>query len=183
LKTLDYKKELVEGLILKDRKSQYTFYNTYARAMYNVCYRMLRNEMDAEDVMQQSFVDAFKNIDSFNFKSTPGAWLKRIMINNCINHLKKKKLHLVNIEDAYQLKDEPDMDHVEYNIDIIRTAIMDLPDGYRMVLSMYLLEGYDHSEIGSVLGISESTSKSQYSRARKKLKEIILERKQEIYEG
>lgn len=137
--------------------------------------------MDAEDVMQQSFVDAFNNIEGFTFKSTPGAWLKRIMINNCINHLKKKKLHLVNIEGAYQLNEEPDMEKVEYNIDIVREAIMKLPEGYRVVLSMYLLEGYDHIEIGSVLGISESTSKSQYSRARKKLKEIILERKQEIY--
>jgi len=144
---------------------------------------MLGNEMDAEDVMQLSFVDAFKNIESFTFKSTPGAWLKRIMINNCINHLKKKKLHLVNIEDAYQLKEEPDMEKVEYNIDIVREAILKLPEGYRVVLSMYLIEGYDHLEIGSVLGISESTSKSQYSRARKKLKEIILDRKQEIYGG
>ncbi len=183
MKTLDYKKELIEGLVRKDRQSQYAFYNAYCKAMYNVCYRMLGNEMDAEDVLQQSFVDAFRNIESFNFKSTPGAWLKRIMINNCINHMKKKRLHLVDMDDTHQFSTEPVMDEVEYNINAIREAIMELPEGYRIVLTMYLLEGFDHSEIGSVLGISESTSKSQYSRARKKLKEIILERKKEIYGG
>ena len=183
MKTLDYKEELINGLIRKDRRSQYAFYNAYSKAMYNVCYRMLGNEMDAEDVMQQSFVDAFRNIESFTFKSTPGAWLKRIMINNCINHIKKKRIHVVDIDGAYQVSEEPPMDDVEYNMEIVRDAIMELPEGYRVVLSMYLLEGYDHIEIGSVLGISESTSKSQYSRARKKLKEIILERKEEIYGG
>ena len=142
---------------------------------------MLGNEMDAEDVMQRSFVDAFQNIDGFNFQSTPGAWLKRIMINNCINHLKRKKLPLVDLDHAHEISHEPEMNDVEYNIDIIRKGIMNLPEGYRLVLTMYLIEGYDHSEIGEVLGISESTSKSQYSRAKKKLKELIIDKKTQIY--
>ena len=97
--------------------------------------------------------------------------------------MKKRKLHIIDIDGAFQVSEEPEMEEVEYNIDIVREAILQLPEGYRVVLSMYLLEGYDHIEIGSVLGISESTSKSQYSRARKRLKEIILERKEEIYGG
>lgn len=150
--------------------------------MYNICLRMLRNEMDAEDVLQHSFMDAYKNIGSFNYKSTPGAWLKRIVINNCINHLKKKKMKIVDIDDSYDLAADPEDEKVEYSVKGVKDAIMELPEGYRIVLTMYLLEGYDHSEIADFLGISDSTSKSQYSRARKKLKEILIERNINIYE-
>jgi RNA polymerase sigma-70 factor (ECF subfamily) len=183
LTTLDYKEDLVHGLITNDRQAQYKFYEMYSKAMYNICLRMVRNEMDAEDILQNSFVDAYRSIKNFNFNSTPGAWLKRIVVNNCINHLKKRRLNLVDMNDSYDLAYEPDDEKVEYRVDSIREAIADLPEGYRLVLSLYLLEGYDHSEIASVLGISESTSKSQYSRARKKLKEIIIERNINIYEG
>ena len=152
---------------------------------------MLGNEMDAEDVLQYSFMDAYRNIGSFNYKSTPGAWLKRIVINrsltqlkknNCINHIKKRKMNIVDIDNSFDLVQDPDDERIEYNIEGVREAIMDLPEGYRMVLTMYLLEGFDHSEIADFLGISESTSKSQYSRAKKKLKEIIIKKNLNLYE-
>ena len=182
MKTLDLKEELVNGLINNDRKAQYTFYNSYSKAMYNICLRMLGNEMDAEDVLQYSFMDAYRNIASFNYKSTPGAWLKRIVINNCINQLKKKRMKLIDIDNSYDLLAEPNDEKVEYSVGGIKDGIKDLPKGYRVVLTMYLLEGYDHAEISEFLGVSESTSKSQYSRAKKKLKEILIERNVNIYE-
>lgn len=150
--------------------------------MYNICIRMLVNRLDAEDVLQKSFMDAYSNINSYNYSATPGAWLKRITINNCINMLRKKKMMMVEIEDHHDMLaelPEPEQDH--YNVDEIKKCISMLPDGYRIVLNLYLLEGYDHLEIGEILNISESTSKSQYSRARKKLRELISNNKSELY--
>ena len=144
---------------------------------------MLGNEPDAEDILQGSFMDAYTNIKSYNFQSTPGAWLKRIVINNCINQIRKRKISLVEMQEGMDKADEPDVDHLSLNMTDIRQAISQLPNGYRVVLTLYLMEGYDHIEIGEILGISSSTSKSQYSRARKKLKEIILKKNINIYES
>ena len=146
--------------------------------MYNSCMRMVNNEMDAEDILQMSFVDVFMKMDSFRHESTIGAWIKRIVINNCINHIKRKKLHFESLDDGYkQLEDEtqePVIEESDLNIAKVKSAIDQLPDGYRMVFTLYTLEGYDHQEIGEILEISEATSKSQYSRAKKKLKNLLL---------
>lgn len=144
--------------------------------MYNICLRMLRNEADAEDLLQNSFVDVFSKLDTFRFESSVGAWIKRIVVNNCINHLKKRRLALEELND--QLHGRPDDEPEEgngYDLDPehIHRAICRLPDGYRVVFTLYLLEGYDHKEIAEILGISEATSKSQYSRAKKKLREML----------
>jgi RNA polymerase sigma-70 factor (ECF subfamily) len=180
LKTLDYKEDLIAGLKASDRKAQYRFYQTYCDAMYNICVRMMQDKIEAEDVLQQSFMDAYNNIDNFNFSATPGAWLKRITINNCINHLRKKRVTLFELKDHYEVSTEVE-EPVEYNIGPIKKAISLLPEGYRIVLNLYLFEGYDHGEISEIMNISESTSKSQYSRARKKLKQIIFNNKSELF--
>ena len=131
--------------------------------------------MIAEDVLQHAFVDVFRNLRSFKGESTIGAWIKRIVINNCLNHLKKRKLETVELDDGYmQIKEEERNTEVPLNVDHLHKSILQLPEGYRMVLNLYLLEGYDHSEISEILDISESTSKSQYSRAKRKLRELIL---------
>lgn len=146
--------------------------------MYNICLRMVNNDMDAEDILQMSFVDVFTKLDTFRFESTIGAWIKRIVINNCINHIKRKKLRFENLDDGYKEleDDQPEPDHgpTAYEIGRVRDAIEKLPDGYRVVFTLYTLEGYDHQEIAEILDITEATSKSQYSRARKKLKTMIL---------
>lgn len=143
---------------------------------------MVKNTAEAEDILQQSFMDAFTHINSYNGTATPGAWLKRIVINNCINHLKRNKLQLVEMQDNHSKVAEPEVEDVHLNVELIHRAINALPDGYRVVLSLYLLEGYDHSEIGEILGVSESTSKSQYHRAKKKLKTILTDHKMNIYD-
>lgn len=146
--------------------------------MYNIAYRITNNELDAEDVLQESFVNAFKNINSYRGTASIGAWLKRIVINNSLTAVKKRKAALVPIEDYGEYADLPDSDDDEVlylNVDRIRNAVQRLPDGYRVVFSLYLMEGYDHKEIASILKISESTSKSQYNRSKKKLKQILRE--------
>jgi len=140
--------------------------------MYNLAYRILNNREDAEDVLQETFVDCFRNIDSFRFESTFGAWLKKILINKCINHIKKKKIDLTLCENMPLDVAEEEEDTV-YDTGRIFKGIEMLPDGYRIILTLYLLEGYDHTEISQILGITESTSKSQYSRAKEKLRTLL----------
>lgn len=173
----DLEQQLVEACIRGDRSAQLSLYNRYSKAMYNTCLRMLRSEADAEDALQTAFVEVFGKLDSFRFESTLGAWIKRIVVNTCINHLKKRRLVTIDwdeqIPEPQVASEEYDDDH-NLEVERIRKAILELPDGYRTVFSLYLLEGYDHAEIGQILNISETTSKSQYSRARQKLRQILL---------
>ena len=160
---------LIEECRKGNSRAQFRLYNQYAKAMYNIAYRMLNNREDAEDILQETFVDCFRNINSFRFESTFGAWLKRILINKCINHLQKKRIDLTLTDELPNIGYEEE-EETAYDISKITRGIEMLPDGYRVILSLYLLEGYDHSEIAQILGISESTSKSQYSRAKEKLR-------------
>ncbi|KAG1658260.1 Protein SpAN [Nymphon striatum] len=131
---------------------------------------------DAEDIVQESFVSAFKNLASFNYESTFGAWLKRIVINKSINYLKKKEIAVVPIDaHEFHLKDDVAIETEAVDIRKVKSGIEKLPAGYKQIINLYLVEGYDHIEIGEVLGITTSTSKSQYHRAKKKLVEIINE--------
>ena len=158
-----------------DREAHYRLYKLYSRAMFNVGYRITGNEEDAEDVLQEAFVSAFKNLHHYRGDASFGAWLKRIVINKALNVLKKHKWELMpeNKEIDIVAEDEPQEYLSELSVDKVRHAIQQLPDGYRSVLSLYLLEGYDHQEIGEIMGITESTSKSQLNRAKSKLKELL----------
>lgn len=142
--------------------------------MYNIGLRILGNKEDAEDIVQDSFVDAFKNLASFKYESTFGAWLKRIVINKSINYLKAKRILVTPIEaHEFHLQDEPSEIVEAIDIKKVKVGIEKLPPGYKQILVLYLIEGYDHYEIGEILEVSTSTSKSQYHRAKKKLVEII----------
>ncbi len=143
---------------------------------------MLGSAENAEDALQNSFVDVFSKLDSFRFESSIGAWIKRIVINNCINYMKKRRLEFAELNDnLHHVADDnnslsaggqPISDEV-LNVELIQKAIMQLPEGYRVVFSLYAMEGYDHEEIGEILGVTEATSKSQYSRAKARLREIL----------
>jgi RNA polymerase sigma-70 factor (ECF subfamily) len=163
---------LIEQCRQGNSKAQFRLYNKYAIAMYNLAYRMLNNREDAEDMLQETFTECFRNLNSFRFESTFGAWLKRIMINKCVNHTRKNKINLTFYDDLPADICDDDEDIV-YETEKIFKSIEKLPDGYRIILTLYLLEGYDHSEISQILGISESTSKSQYSRAKEKLRNLL----------
>ena len=154
-------------------KAQSVLYHQYAKAMYNLAFRILNNREDAEDILQESFVECFRNLNAFRFESTFGAWLKKIVVNRCINQIKKKKIDLTLCETLPAVAEEVDEEKTEYDTGRIFKGIELLPDGYRIILTLYLLEGYDHTEIAQILGISESTSKSQYSRAKEKLRSLL----------
>lgn len=172
----DTHRDIVEACLAGSRTAQFELYQQYAPAMYNICLRMLRHEADAEDLLQNAFVDVFSKLHYFRFESSIGAWIKRIVVNNCINFLKKKRLQLVDIgERDLPAEAAPQEADLALSVAAIQAAMRDLPDGYRVVLDLYLFEGYDHQEIGDILGITASTSKSQYSRAKKRLKELLLQ--------
>jgi RNA polymerase sigma-70 factor (ECF subfamily) len=144
--------------------------------MYNICYRMMNQQEEAEDMLQEAFSYAFRKLGSFRFESSFGAWLKRIVVNTCINHLKKRRVDLVYTEqqnDPVPGDDFVDYEEIKFKVDGVMKALEKLPEGYRVVFSLYLLEGYDHKEISEIMGISESTSKSQFLRAKQKIKEIL----------
>lgn len=171
--------DIVEACKRGDRKAQFELYKLYSKAMYNICMRMLGSAENAEDALQNSFVDVFSKLDSFRFESSIGAWIKRIVINNCINQIKKRRLDFAELNDnLHFVADENNTSTTAYsdeilNVELIQKAIMQLPEGYRVVFSLYAMEGYDHEEIGEILGVTEATSKSQYSRAKAKLRQIL----------
>lgn len=166
---------LVEACRRGERKAQYELYRLYSKAMYNVCYRILNHPAEAEDVLQEAFLDAFQHLNDFRQTSTFGAWLKQIVVNRAINHLRQRRVQFVDVEEAEYVGDTGPVDEseLEYDVTTVRRGIESLPDGFRTVLSLYLLEGYDHEEIAGILGISESTSRSQFLRAKKRLLEIL----------
>lgn len=167
-------REIVERCMRGNRKAQFDLYRLYSQAMYNICLRMVNDDLDAEDLLQQSFVDVFTKMNSFRYESSIGAWIKRIVVNNCINFLKKRRLQIQSLDDSFlQVADDLPLDRQTINVEAINSAIRKLPDGYRVVFSLYLFEGYDHQEIGDILGITEATSKSQFSRAKKKLRDLL----------
>jgi len=157
-------------------KAQFQLYKLYSKAMLNICIRMLNNKEEAEDLLQESFTDAFMKLHSFRYESSFGAWLKRIVINKCINKMQKKKIDLVFPERQVEPADGEDkVDYAKIEMDVrrIHDAIELLPDGYRVIFSLYALEGYDHSEIAQILDISKSTSKTQYLRAKQKIRDLL----------
>jgi RNA polymerase sigma-70 factor (ECF subfamily) len=172
---------LVQQCIDGDRTSYRLLYERYAKAMFNTALRIVNKVPDAEDVLQESFTDAFQQLKLFENRSTFGAWLKQIVVYKSIGLLKKQRLTLVEMDSAPDTVDEtPDEGEVWYTVEMIRQTIQELPDGYRTVLSLYLLEGYDHEEISEILGVAQSTVRTQYIRAKQKLLQLL--KKREVYE-
>ena len=169
--------KLIEGAKQGDALSYRALYDQYAKAMYNTSLRIVNNAADAEDILQEAFADAFRFLDNFQQKSTFGAWLKRIVVNKSINKVKREKQYHVDLEHAGSRllidEDYTDEDDHRYRVEEIKKAIQQLPDGYRTVLCLYLLEDYKHDEIAVMLGISSATVRSQYFRAKQKLIDIL----------
>jgi RNA polymerase sigma-70 factor (ECF subfamily) len=179
----DISREIIDRSKKGNRQAQYQLYKLYSKAMFNICLRMMNDREDAEDLLQESFSEAFRRLDSFRYESTFGAWLKMIVINKCINEIKRKKAQLEFFDDLTPFEEEEDLaDEHETGLspEKIRKAMEQLPKGSRMIFSLYLLEGYDHQEISEILNISESNSKTQYMRAKQRIKEIL---KDKVYES
>src|ERR1700709_1420783 len=162
------------------KKACYELYRLYSKAMLNVAFRIVGNIGEAEDVLQEAFLDAFNKVKDFRQDTTFGLWLKQIVVNRSINLLRKRKMELVDME-GDQLENIPDEEseddeEVQCKAAQVKDAMKELPEGYRLVISLYLLEGYDHEEIGQVLNISENTSRTQFLRAKRKLNEILAKK-------
>jgi RNA polymerase sigma factor (sigma-70 family) len=164
---------LVTQLKSGDRLAFKKLYELYAKAMFNISFRIINKREEAEDILQESFLSAFNNINQFEGKVSFGAWLKRIVINKSISVLKENSKTMLLTEE-HQVVEEPiPEDDFEYTIDMVNQSIRELADGYRIIVSLFLFDNYSHKMIAKELGISESTSKSQYSRGRKKLAELL----------
>lgn len=169
-------KKIIELSKTGNGKAQSKLYSLYAKAMFNICMRMLVIKEEAEYALQEAFTEVFDKLDSFRYDSAFGAWIKRIVVNTCINKIKRRQNELTYIEEIGndpEVEQEPDIVELELKVRNVHNAIQKLPDGYRIVFCLYLLEGYDHTEISGFLKISESTSKTQYMKARRKIKEIL----------
>lgn len=177
-------KSIIDACKKGDERQKYRLYQMYSKAMFNVCYRMMNNREEAEDMLQEAFTQAFLKLDSFRYESGFGSWLKRIVINTCINAKSKRKVDLTYFEEMQKF-DKPEIDEnneeeVQLTVAGITKAMEKLPEGGRIIFSLYLLEGYDHGEISQILNITESTSKSQFMRAKRRVVEIMKEQKTEM---
>ena len=168
--------KVIDRCIKGDRSAQYELFRLYHKAMYNTAKRICGTAEDAEDVLQEAFLTAFSKIKQYKGDATFGAWLKMIVVNKSLSFLKKRNKMMFSAIDEHQDSFYYDWDEIpeqDMNIRAIRKAIDELPDGFRTVMSLYLFEGYDHQEISEILGITTSTSKSQFNRAKQKVRELI----------
>lgn len=169
--------ELVEQCKANKRDAQLQLYRKYCDGMFCVAMRFLKNKDDAEDILQESFIKAFQRIHQFKGEVTFGAWLKRIVVNGCIDYLKSKKQRLVELDEGYmQVADDNNWEVAEeIDLDEVKRAINQLPDKYRYVVQLFLMEGYDHSEVAQILDISETASRTRLVRGKGRLKELLSE--------
>ncbi|HEY0744625.1 MAG TPA: sigma-70 family RNA polymerase sigma factor [Chryseosolibacter sp.] len=168
--------ELIKGCLKRDRNAQQQLYDLYASKMYAICFRYVRNAMEAEDVLVMAFTKIFDRIDQFKGEGSFEGWIRRVMVNEALTHLRKSRAMYVETE-LEQADREPDYDRLSDHLEAedLHKMIQELPPGYRVVFNMYAIDGYSHKEIAEQLGISENTSKSQLSRARTYLQKILLE--------
>lgn len=170
--------ELIEGCIQKKRSVQCALYERYASTMLAVCMRYSKNREEAEDLMQEAFLKVFDKIATFRGQGSLEGWIRRIMINHALNYLKSKKIQFIE-EDPQRMSETLSDDHKSegneelYSPEMMLKAVQQLPEGYRIVFNLYVFEGFSHREIAESLDVSENTSKSQLSRARKYLRKLL----------
>ncbi len=167
--------ELIKGCLRRDRSAQKLLYDSYSSKMYGLCYRYVKDAMEAEDVLVTAFMKVFEKIDQFKNEGSFEGWIRRIVVNEALTSLRRNRSMYIETE-LEQVDYDPNYktvsDHLEVE-DLIQ-VVNELPTGYRIVFNMYAIDGYSHKEIAESLGISENTSKSQLCRARTYLQKIIL---------
>lgn len=167
---------IIQGCLKQQAAAQKTLYDRYSVKMLSVCYRYAHNREDAEDMLQEGFIKVFSQIHTFKNQGSFEGWVRRIMVHTCINNLKKNKKFNESVDllhaAALQVREEniPSIIQAKQVVECIRM----LPMGYRTVLNLYAIEGFSHREIGTILDIEESTSRSQYTRAKAMLEDILI---------
>jgi RNA polymerase sigma-70 factor (ECF subfamily) len=165
--------KLIRLCAKKDRKAQSELYEIFSEKMFRLCFRYTGNTYDSEDILADGFIKIFENIENFKAQNENSLehWIKKIMVNECLMFLRRrKKIEYSETEMIVQYSES--IDDLMNEKSILK-SIMELPDGYRTVFNMYVIEGFSHKEIGAQLKISEQTSKSQLSRAKAYLREIL----------
>ena len=169
--------ELLKGCKKRDPQAQKRLYDTYSSKMYAICYRYVKDSMEAEDVLVTAFTKVFERIDQFKNEGSFEGWIRRVVVNEALTYLRRNRS--MYLETDLEAADrEPDYSSISDHLEAedLMTMIQELPSGYRMVFNLYAIDGYSHKEIAEQLGISENTSKSQLSRARTFLQKVLLER-------
>lgn len=178
--------QLIERCKLNDKNAQIAVYNSYYKAMYNSAYRILKDEFEAEDIMQEAFLTAFTKINTFIGEVSFGAWLKKIVINKSLTQLKKNtrydevKMEVIPNNDV----EDFEIDYTSIEVKNILNTIQQLKESYRITLTLHLIEGFDYEEIAQILNITNENVRTTISRAKKKLKQMLLSNtnKTQVYE-
>ena len=179
-KYIDKNRYLIKSCRKNDRQAQVQIYKLYYKAMYNTSLRIVNNTADAEDIMQESFLEAFRKISSYNGDGSFGSWLKRIVINKSLDFIKARQSRMslgqkiMEMEEQKQ-EEENESTDIDAKMEEVSLALEKLPDNYRIILSLFLIEGYDHQEIGQILNTPYGNVRTRYSRARQRLVQEIMQ--------
>ena len=169
---------ILKGCLRNDPTAQRELYNQYSPKMLAVCYRYAHNREDAEDMLQEGFIKVFLQLRTFENRGSFEGWIRKIIVHTCINILKKNKKFNESVDlihaSAIQIREDsvPAVVQVKQIVECIRT----LPIGYRTVLNLFAIEGYSHREIAQLLDIEESTSRSQFTRAKSMLEDLLIKK-------
>lgn len=177
--------ELIDECKNGNSKAQFEIYRLYYKAMYNTSLRLLNDSLEAEDVMQEAFLSAFKNINTYKEEVSFGAWLKKIVVNRSLDVLKKRRIEQEPLDERrLAVAEETDnevLDETMQKVAEIKQVIAQLPENYRVLITLHLLEGFDHDEISEILGMTNANVRTTYSRARKRLQEMLTDKKKSIW--
>jgi RNA polymerase sigma factor (sigma-70 family) len=166
--------QILEALLREDASAQRLLYDKFARKMFGVCLRYTKQREEAEDLLQEGFIKVFQKISSYKAEGSLEGWIRRVMVNTALDYLRQQKMHWTDLEDVVEAGSEPVIGH-EIGAGELMAELQKLPVGYKTVFNLHAIEGYSHKEIGVLLGVSEGTSKSQYSRARNQLMMLVQE--------
>lgn len=174
---MDIHADLISRCKRGERNAQFELYRLYSKAMFAVCRNILSDPMEAEDAMQEAFFKAFDKMEQFSGQVAFGAWLRRIAVNTSIDHLKRKRPDMLSLDEFPSLDSRPSLaaenENVESCLEAVMEAMQQLPNGYRLVLTLRLVEEYDYPDIAQMMGTSQSNARSQYSRAKQRLLELL----------
>lgn len=179
---MNIEEQLIQKCLRNEPKAQKQFYKAFAAKMYGICLRFVKNEMEADDLLQEGFIKVFENLKNFRNEGSIEGWVRRIIVNTAINYIKKNVVfhQEVDIENIGEFEIIEDSAISKLSMEDLLKMIQDLPDGKRMVFNLYTFEGYAHHEIAEIMGISVNTSKSQLAKAKKilqeKLKNVYVKR-------
>ena len=177
--------ELIDACKNGNSKAQFEIYKLYYKAMYNTSLRLLNDSLEAEDVMQEAFLSAFKNLHTYKEEVSFGAWLKKIVVNRSLDVLKKRRIEQEPLDErrlaVAEESDHEVLDETMQKVAEIKQVIAQLPENYRVLITLHLLEGFDHDEISEILGMTNANVRTTYSRARKRLQEMLTDKKKSIW--